>query len=235
MKSRCGSLTRRCDRSSFHGGHRALTPRRRNRSLCAYAHKMNRKRRVLLVATAGAALGGSGAFTVMAVKDQSYVPSVPYAPLGEPNRDVAVVYYSRSGHSEGCGPRDSTVVQCAHRPDRCGLSPQLFRPGESRLRSDSPSASADPSRADRPRSRAPRLPRVSDVDVPPRDAALGLRGACSAEGQGSHARHDRQQPLRTVRDRRVREAGRVSRRPPHSPCLPAPRPASFGRRAVRSS
>jgi len=61
---------------------------------------MNRKKRVLLVAMAGAALGGAGAFTVMAVKDQSYVPSVPYAPLGEPDRDVAVVYYSRSGHSE---------------------------------------------------------------------------------------------------------------------------------------
>jgi len=36
----------------------------------------------------------------MAVKDQTYVPSIPYAPLSEPNRDVAVVYYSRSGHSE---------------------------------------------------------------------------------------------------------------------------------------
>jgi len=61
---------------------------------------MNRKKRVLLVAMAGAALGGAGAFTVMAVKDQTYVPSIPYAPLGESNRDVAVVYYSRSGHSE---------------------------------------------------------------------------------------------------------------------------------------
>ena len=49
---------------------------------------------------AGAVVGGAGAFTVMAVKDQTYVPSIPYAPLGEPNRDVAVVDYSRSGHSE---------------------------------------------------------------------------------------------------------------------------------------
>ncbi|MDY4374991.1 flavodoxin family protein [Pectobacterium carotovorum] len=41
-----------------------------------------------------------GAFIVMAVKDQTYVPSLVYAPVGEPNRAVAVVYYSRSGHSE---------------------------------------------------------------------------------------------------------------------------------------
>lgn len=36
----------------------------------------------------------------MAVKDQSYEPSVPYAPVGAPNRETAVIYYSRSGHSE---------------------------------------------------------------------------------------------------------------------------------------
>ena len=47
-----------------------------------------------------AAFGGAGAFTVMAVKDQTYVPSIPYAPVGGPNREIAVVYYSRSGHSE---------------------------------------------------------------------------------------------------------------------------------------
>ena len=49
---------------------------------------------------AAGVLGGAGAFTVMAVKDQTYVPSIPYAPVGEPNREFAVVYYSRSGHSE---------------------------------------------------------------------------------------------------------------------------------------
>ena len=43
---------------------------------------------------------GGVAFTVMAVKDQTYVPSTPYGPEGEPNREVVVVYYSRSGHSE---------------------------------------------------------------------------------------------------------------------------------------
>ena len=62
--------------------------------------RLNTKKRVLLIAMGAAALGGAGAFTVMAVKDQTYVPSDPYAPLGEPNREVAVVYYSRSGHSE---------------------------------------------------------------------------------------------------------------------------------------
>jgi hypothetical protein len=48
------------------------------------------------------ALGSLGfvAFTVMTVKDQTYVPSPEYVPEGNPNRDVAVVYYSRSGHSE---------------------------------------------------------------------------------------------------------------------------------------
>jgi hypothetical protein len=34
------------------------------------------------------------------VKDRTSVPSRTYAPVGEPNREVAVVYYSRSGHSE---------------------------------------------------------------------------------------------------------------------------------------
>ncbi len=57
------------------------------------------RRTVLLLALVGVA-GGGGAFTVMAVKDQTYVPSDDYAPTGEPSKDVAVVYYSRSGHSE---------------------------------------------------------------------------------------------------------------------------------------
>jgi hypothetical protein len=57
------------------------------------------KKSILLLALAMAVVG-IGAFTVMAVKDQTYVPSDAYAPVGEPNREVAVVYYSRSGHSE---------------------------------------------------------------------------------------------------------------------------------------
>jgi hypothetical protein len=65
-----------------------------------HAGRLRPNRRALLIAIGAAALGGAGAFTVMAVKDQNYVPSTPYAPLGEPNRDFAVVYYSRSGHSE---------------------------------------------------------------------------------------------------------------------------------------
>jgi hypothetical protein len=36
----------------------------------------------------------------MAVKDQAYIPSAVYAPQSPPNSEVAVVYYSRSGHSE---------------------------------------------------------------------------------------------------------------------------------------
>jgi flavodoxin len=60
---------------------------------------MTRKKRVLLVALVAAVLG-IAAFALMAAKDRTYVPSAPYSPQGEPNRDVAVVYYSRSGHSE---------------------------------------------------------------------------------------------------------------------------------------
>lgn len=60
---------------------------------------MTWKKRVLLVALAVAVLG-IAAFALMAAKDRTYVPSAPYSPQGEPNRDVAVVYYSRTGHSE---------------------------------------------------------------------------------------------------------------------------------------
>jgi hypothetical protein len=54
---------------------------------------------ILLCGLAAAVLG-LAAFTMMAVKDQTYVPSDVYAPAGEPVREAAVVYYSRSGHSE---------------------------------------------------------------------------------------------------------------------------------------
>lgn len=58
-------------------------------------------RRRLIVSTALLAAGASGgAFALMTVKDQTYVPSDPYAPSGAANREVAVVYYSRTGHSE---------------------------------------------------------------------------------------------------------------------------------------
>lgn len=60
---------------------------------------MNRKRRLTLVALAVGGLGVAG-FAVMRVKDQTYVPSADYVPAGNSNRNVAVVYYSRSGHSE---------------------------------------------------------------------------------------------------------------------------------------
>jgi hypothetical protein len=64
--------------------------------------RIDRKRRTLIVASGGAVLviGAAGAFTLMAVKDQTYVPSAPYEPQGELNIEIAVVYYSRSGHSE---------------------------------------------------------------------------------------------------------------------------------------
>lgn len=61
--------------------------------------KINRKRRLTLLALTVGSIGAA-AFTVMAVKDQTYVPSADYLPVGDPNSKVAVIYYSRSGHSE---------------------------------------------------------------------------------------------------------------------------------------
>jgi flavodoxin len=60
---------------------------------------MTRKKRMLLVALVAAVLG-IAAFAVMVAKDRTYVPSGPYSPQGEPNREIGVIYYSRSGHSE---------------------------------------------------------------------------------------------------------------------------------------
>jgi hypothetical protein len=57
-------------------------------------------RKFLLLLALAMAVLGLGVFMLMTVKDRTYVPSRIYAPVGEPNREVAVVYYSRSGHSE---------------------------------------------------------------------------------------------------------------------------------------
>jgi flavodoxin len=65
----------------------------------ALARKITWKHRMVLTTLAAAVLG-IVAFAVMARKDRTYVPSDAYVPEGAPNRDVAVVYYSRSGHSE---------------------------------------------------------------------------------------------------------------------------------------
>lgn len=54
---------------------------------------------MLALALALTALGGVS-FVVMTIKDRTYVGSAAYAPVGEPDASVAVVYYSRSGHSE---------------------------------------------------------------------------------------------------------------------------------------
>lgn len=60
---------------------------------------MSIKRSILLLPLA-VAVTGFGAFALMTVKDRTYVRSDAFAPAGESNREVAVVYYSRSGHSE---------------------------------------------------------------------------------------------------------------------------------------
>ena len=64
--------------------------------------RIDRKKRRLILASGGAVLviGAAGAFALMAVKDQTYVPSAPYEPQGELHSEIAVVYYSRSGRSE---------------------------------------------------------------------------------------------------------------------------------------
>ena len=57
-------------------------------------------RRHLLIAGLGTIVLAGAAFALMVVKDRTYVSSAPFVPSGEPNREAAVVYYSRSGHSE---------------------------------------------------------------------------------------------------------------------------------------
>ncbi|XXF77740.1 hypothetical protein P2318_32530 [Myxococcaceae bacterium GXIMD 01537] len=61
--------------------------------------KLPRKGRMLSVGAIAAVLA-SAAFILMTVNDRTYVASAPYAPSGAANREVAVIYYSRSGHSE---------------------------------------------------------------------------------------------------------------------------------------
>jgi hypothetical protein len=57
------------------------------------------RKRVLALARTAAVLG-IVAFAVMVAKDRTYVPSASFSPKGLPSREIAVVYYSRSGHSE---------------------------------------------------------------------------------------------------------------------------------------
>jgi hypothetical protein len=71
-----------------------------------------RRRRMLTAALAVLALGAA-AFAVMAVKDRTYVGSPAYAPKSEPNRNVAVVYYSRSGHSEAVAREIARIFNSA--------------------------------------------------------------------------------------------------------------------------
>ena len=55
---------------------------------------------MLTIALGMAILGGT-ALVVMVLKDRTYAPSAPYTPRDPPDRHIAVVCYSRSGHSEG--------------------------------------------------------------------------------------------------------------------------------------
>jgi hypothetical protein len=73
-----------------------------NPLVCAYIEviKVSWKKSMFVYAAVLALVVGSITFIVMVVKDRTYVPSRVYEPAGELNRAVAVVYYSRSGHSE---------------------------------------------------------------------------------------------------------------------------------------
>jgi hypothetical protein len=75
---------------------------------------MTWKKRGFLVALAVAVLG-IAALALMAATARTYVPSVPYSPQAEPNREVAVVYYSRTGHSEAVATAaaSSATSSCA--------------------------------------------------------------------------------------------------------------------------
>lgn len=57
-------------------------------------------KRRLLAGTSIAFVFVSAALLLMIARDRTYVGSEPYAPSGVANLEVAVVYYSRSGHSE---------------------------------------------------------------------------------------------------------------------------------------
>ena len=77
-----------------------------------------KRTRVMLTAGLIVITVGGAAVALMLWKDRTYVPSEPYVPRGEPNRKVAVVYYSRSGHSEAVA-REIACLQRADCPHRC--------------------------------------------------------------------------------------------------------------------
>ncbi|NWA63202.1 flavodoxin/nitric oxide synthase [Pantoea sp. B9002] len=60
--------------------------------------------KIVLTVLAGilltALFAGAALFYLMSYKDSTYVSSAPYSPAGRSNPSAAVIYYSRSGHSE---------------------------------------------------------------------------------------------------------------------------------------
>ena len=182
---------------------------------------MSTRKFILLLALAMAAVG-IAAFALMAVKDRTYVASEAYAPVGEPNRAVAVVYYSRSGHSEAVARE---VARTFNAPiARISADYPLDFSGQGKAVSD---------------ANAGELPRieVGPIDLDPvrrlflvsptwmfRPATplWAYVEQANLDGQGNRARHDRQQPVRANGDRCVRKAGRGTRWPTHSAPLPTP-------------
>lgn len=59
-----------------------------------------------------AAALGAASFALLLAKDRTYVESPPHVLRGEPDPDAAVVYYSRSGHSEAVAREIARELDC---------------------------------------------------------------------------------------------------------------------------
>ena len=184
---------------------------------------MSTKKHIMLLAAAMAVVG-TGAFALMAVKDRTYVPSEAYAPVGEPNREVAVVYYSRWGHSEAVA-RD--VARTFNAPiARIAADYALGFSGQGKAISDANSRElpqievepidlvsvrrlflVSPTWMFRPAT--PLWAYVEQADLTGKEIVLVTTGNSQ---------------IRAIGDRWVRTAGRGARWPPHPPPFPTPRP-----------
>ena len=169
-------------------------------------------------------LSASSRFAVMAAKDQTYVPSAPYSPQGAPNREVAVVYYSRSGHSEAAAREIA----------------RMFNAPIARIDADYPRDFSGQRKAVSD-ARAEALPpiRVEPIDLAPARRVFLVsptwmfRPATPLWAYVEQADlTGKEVVLVTTGNSRFEQAeidafaktGRGSRRPPHPPRLPAPRP-----------
>jgi flavodoxin len=114
---------------------------------------MTRVQGVLILGVA-AAIIGIAAFAIMTWKDRTYVPSPTYAPVGQPNPEVAVIYYSRSGHSEAVAREIARALNASIAKINADYALSLS--GQRKAISDAgtqtlPAISVEPLRRDSPR------------------------------------------------------------------------------------